>query len=407
MDLSYQHRANDVVRTLGLFDVNHKRKRIMRWGIIAIFGVLSVGVGLGVTKWVPEGTSQGFKTGLVHRGGLTVTITAMGTLRPVNQVDVGSEVSGTIATVKVDYNDRVRQGQLLAMLNTDEFKAEVLKAEATLESKRAKLKEARATVIETKLKFARMQELAARKLVSQEELDEARAAYLRAQAGEASAKAEISVAQATLNADQTKLAKTAIQSPIDGIVLARKVEPGQTVAASFQTPVLFTLAKDVTRMELYAQIDESDVGQIKEGQDASFTADAFPKREFPARITSIRNDPQTVNGLVTYETLLSVDNSELLLRPGMTATIKIKTYTVPDAILVPNSALRFTPPWWEDATAPNGGLSNDHEQRVWVLREGQPVTIPVSTGTSDGQYTEILDGDLNPGQPVLINVVME
>jgi HlyD family secretion protein len=212
-----------------------------------------------------------------------------------------------------------------------------------------------------------------------------------------------------LNADQTNLDKAAIHSPIDGIVLARKVEPGQTVAASFQTPVLFTLAEDLTRMVLHANIDEANMGPIKKGQDATFTVDAYPNRKFPAKIISIRNTPQTVEGIVTYETLLSVDNSELLLRPGMTATVDITTHRATDAILVPNSALRFTPPWTNETTAPDAALSTDtdRKQLIWTLRDGRPVPIPVTVGLSDGHNTEILGRDLKPGLPLLVNEVRE
>ncbi|MGH8612924.1 MAG: efflux RND transporter periplasmic adaptor subunit, partial [Gammaproteobacteria bacterium] len=212
---------------------------------------------------------------------------------------------------------------------------------------------------------------------------------------------------ATLNADQTNLDKAVIHSPIDGIVLARKVEPGQTVAASFQTPVLFTLAEDLTRMVLHAHIDETNIGQIKEGQDATFTVDAYSNRKFPAKILSIRNTPKTVEGIVTYETLLSVDNSELVLRPGMTTTLNITTQMVEDALLVPNNTLRFMPPSANEATAPEATLSAERKQRVWTLQDGEPVPIPVMVGLSDGHHTEILAGDLKPGLPLLVNRVRE
>jgi RND family efflux transporter, MFP subunit len=366
-----------------------------------------VSVGLVVKSQVLNTHEPEFKAVKVQRGSLTVTVTATGTLKPINQVDMGSELSGTIETVEVDYNDRVKQGQILAMLNTDQLKAKVLQSEASLESGQAKLQVAKATLVETKLKFQRTQELTAKALAPKQELDTAKAAYLRAQAEEASAKAQLAIARATLNADQTNLNKATIHSPIDGIVLARKVEPGQTVAASFQTPVLFTLAEDLTRMGLHANIDEANMGQIKEGQNATFTVDAYPNRKFSAKIISIRNAPQTVEGIVTYETLLSVDNSELLLRPGMTATVDITTHIVTDAILVPNSALRFTPPWTNETTAPDAALSNSRKQLVWTLHDGRPVPIPVTVGLSDGYNTEILADHLKPGLSLLVDVVRE
>src|SRR5919109_4751866 len=396
----------DIARTLGFNDVNRDRKRLKRWGIIAILGVLAVGVGIVVKNQVLNARPPEFKTVKVQRGSLIVTVTATGTLKPINQVNVGSELSGTIETVEVDYNDRVKQGQILARLDTDELEAKLRQSKAALESEQAKLQVARATFREARLKFQRTEQLTAKGLLPTQDLDTAIAAYLRAQAEEASTQAQIALTRATLNADQTNLDKTAIHSPIDGIVLARKVEPGQTVAASFQTPVLFTLAEDLTRMVLHANIDEANMGPIKKGQDATFTVDAYPNRKFPAKIISIRNTPRRGEGIVTYETLLSVDNSELLLRPGMTATVDVTTHRVTDAILVPNSALRFTPPSWTNpATASDAPLSNGHKQLVWTLRDGRPVPIPVTVGLSDGHNTEILAKDLKPGLPLLVEVV--
>ncbi|MGH8651019.1 MAG: efflux RND transporter periplasmic adaptor subunit [Gammaproteobacteria bacterium] len=401
------HQDTDIVETLGFDDVKRGRKPLKRWGIIAIVGVLVVGVGIVMKNQMRNARPSEFKTVKVQRGGLTVTVTATGTLKPINQVDVGSELSGTIETVEVDYNDRVKRGQMLATLNTDELKAKVLQSKSALESEQARLQVAKATLVEARLKFQRMQELTAKGLAPTQDLDTAKAAYLRAQAEEISAKAQIALTRATLNADQTNLDKAVIHSPIDGIVLARKIEPGQTVAASFQTPVLFTLAEDLTRMVLHAHIDETNMGQIKKGQDATFTTDAYPNRKFPAKIISIRNTPQTAEGIVTYETLLSADNSELLLRPGMTATVDITTHRVEDAILVPNNTLGFTPPSTNETTAPDAALSTDRKQLVWTLHDGRRVPIAVTVGLSDGHNTEILAEDLKPGLPLLVNEARE
>jgi HlyD family secretion protein len=397
------HQDTDIAQTLGLDDVKRDRKRVKGWGIIAIVGVLVVSIGLVVRNQILNARPSEFETVEIQRGSLSVTVAATGTLKPINQVDVGSELSGTIETVEVGYNDRVKFDQILATLNTDELKAKALRSEAALESEQAKLEVAKATLVETRLKFQRTQELAAKALASAQDLDNAKAAYLRAQAEVTSAKAQIALAGATLNADQTNLAKAVIHSPIDGIVLARKVEPGQTVAASFQTPVLFTLAEDLTRMVLHANMDETNMAEIKEGQNATFTVDAYPNRKFPAKIISIRNTPQTVEGIVTYETLLSVDNSELLLRPGMTATVDITTHMVEDAMLVPNNALRFSPPGTNEAAAPDAALSTDRKQLVWTLQDGRPVPITVTVGLSDGHNTEVLAEGLKPGLPLLVN----
>jgi HlyD family secretion protein len=399
------HQDTDIAQTLGLDDVKRDRKRVKGWGIIAIVGVLVVSIGLMVRNQILNARPSEFETVEIQRGSLSVTVAATGTLKPINQVDVGSELSGTIETVEVGYNDRVKFDQILATLNTDELKAKALRSEAALESEQAKLQVAKATLVETRLKFQRTQELAAKALTSAQDLDNAKAAYLRAQAEVTSAKAQIALAGATLNADQTNLAKAVIHSPIDGIVLARNVEPGQTVAASFETPVLFTLAEDLRRMVLHANIDEANMAQIKEGHNATFAVDAYPNRKFPATIISIRNTPQTVEGIVTYETLLSVDNSELLLRPGMTATVDITTHMVEDAMLVPNNALRFSPPGTNEAAAPDAALSNDRKQLVWTLQDGRPVPITVTVGLSDGHNTEVLAEGLKPGLPLLVNGV--
>jgi len=270
------------------------------------------------------------------------------------------------------------------------------------------------------------------KVPSQYDLDGAEAALARAQADEAGAKAQVTKAQATLKAEETDLAKTVIRSPINGIVLSRDVEPGQTVAASLQAPVLFTLAEDLTKMELHVDVDEADVGRVKEGQEATFTVDAYPEETFPARITQVRYSSQNTDGVVTYETVLEVDNSKLLLRPGMTATADMTVQKVADAILVSNAALRFTPPVRNDIKKekrPDGGTvmgklmprpprpqkksSNNHpdtagtntNRRVWTLNAGHLVPIPVRTGATDGIMTEILEGDIVPGMELVVAVV--
>ncbi len=406
--LSDSSRHDDIAQTLVIDQPSMRRKRARRSIGIAVLAVLVIGVGLWMASKGHNMHAPKFKVADVQRGSLTVTVTATGKVKPINQVDVGSEVSGTIETVDVDYNDRVKQGQVLATLDTDQRKAEVLQSKALLESAKARLREAKASVVETRLRFKRMQNLATKGLAPQQEFDESQAAYLRAQAIEAIAEAEISVARAKLKANQTDLDKATIRSPIDGIVLARKVEPGQTVAATFETPVLFTLAEDLTRMVLHVDIDEADIGPIKVGQKAIFTVDAYQNRDFTAKITSIRNEPQTVEKIVTYKALLSVDNTELLLRPGMTVTANIVTHIVADAILVPNGALRFTPVGTERTTAANAAMSRGREQQLWTLsRDDHPVPIPVNIGLSDGRNTEILDGDLEPGLPLLVGEVTE
>jgi HlyD family secretion protein len=364
-------------------------------------------------------------------------VSATGNLEPTNQVDVGSELSGIIETVEVGHNDQVTVGRMLARLDTDKLDAQVLQSKAALESAKAQVLQAQATLKEKKLELERLKkayELSGGKVPSHYDLDAAEAALARAQADEAGAKAQVAKAQASLKAEETDLAKTVIRSPINGIVLSRDVEPGQTVAASLQAPVLFTLAEDLTQMELHVDVDEADVGQVKEGQEAAFTVDAYPEMTFPARITQVRYSPQDTGGVVTYETVLKVDNSKLLLRPGMTATAEITVQKVTNGLLVPNAALRFTPPARNEVKEekqPDSGTvmsklmprprrpqktSSDNRsntagtatnKHVWTVNDGHLVSIPVKTGATDGIMTEIIEGDIAPGMELVVAVVSE
>ena len=415
---------------LKAFSASRSRtRRIRLWTILS----LSI-IGIVLVVWSLQ-TGNGdeavqYKTQPVVRGNLSVTVTATGSLAPTNQVDVGCELSGTVRFVDVNYNDRVKKGQVLARMDTSKLQAQVVQSKASLESARAKVLQAQATVKETKAELARLRhlgELSGSKAVSRHDLDAADAALARAMADEANCRAEVSRTKGILEADETDLAKTLIHSPINGIVLTRSVEPGQTVAASMTTPVLFTLAEDLAKMELQLDVDEADVGEVREGQQATFTVDAYPDRRFPARILQVRYGAKTKNSVVTYKAILDVNNSELLLRPGMTATAEITVNRVEDSILVPNAALRFNPPRVEKKSdAQDGGImskilprpppppaSKRNEdpniagkgKRVWVLRDGQPAAIPVTTGATDGTHTSVKDGAVEPEMLLLVDVV--
>jgi HlyD family secretion protein len=410
--------GDDIGKILG---AGRRNTRRWRWLATALAALLLAALGYFLVA--PDaGPQLHFVTAKVKSGDLTVTVTATGTLQPVNQVDVGSELSGTIEEVFVDFNDRVERDQLLARLDTDRLRATVTEARASLASARARREEAQATVEETRLRYERCQKLAARQLCTGEDLDTARAAQARARAAEASATALVAVAQATLEAAETDLAKAEIRSPIDGLVLQRQIEPGQTVAASLQAPVLFTLAENLTQMELHVAVDEADIGKVEEGQSAIFTVDAYADRSFPALITQVRFAPQIIEGVVTYETVLAVDNADLALRPGMTATAVVTVQQLSDVALLPNAALRFTPPEKQTAQRSGGGIfgalfRRPHSsrrrpeavaaggQKVWVLRNGQPEAVVVKPGASDGRFTELPHGDLQPGMDVIIDAV--
>jgi HlyD family secretion protein len=367
-------------------------------------------------------TEQNFVVEPADRTDLTVIITATGSVQPTKQVDVSSELSGTVRSVFVDYNSPVRVGQALAELDTDKLKATLNSSRAKLTAAKARVLDAEATLVEKSLVHERKKALVASRTSSQQDADTAKAAYDRALAGVESAKADVGVAEADVELNETNLAKSRIVSPINGVVLKRNVDPGQTVASSLQAPVLFTIAEDLTQMEIQVDVDEADVGKVNEGQQGTFSVDAYPDRKFEARIRELRYGSEVVQGVVTYKAVLSTDNSELLLRPGMTATAEIVVEMVTKALTVPNPALRYTPPA-RDSTEQDMSLlrklrllpgrrpfrpASQHEEggpkrRVWVLKNGVPAPVAVVVGASDGQRTQILEGEIKEGQGVIVD----
>ncbi len=416
---------SDVGKIIGIDKLSSKRVHMKRWLIIA--GLLvALLISVAILKKVKKSDSMQFKTEKVQRGDITVLVTATGTLNPINEVEVGSELSGIVESVEVDYNDKVKKGQVLARLDTSKLNAQVTQTRAALEAVEANVLQAQATLKETANKleqYKKVRELSGGKVPSQTEFDAAQAAYDRAKADVASTNAAVSQAKATLEAYQTDLSKADIRSPINGIVLTRDVEPGQTVAAAFQAPVLFTLAEDLTKMELHVDVDEADIGHVKEGQQATFTVDAYPNRSFEAQIVQTRYGSQTVEGVVTYETVLKVDNSDLSLRPGMTATADIIVMKIENTIMVSNLALRFTMPTDESQGGSSGLVGallphpprreekqiesdvSNSTQQLWVLKNKKPVTVQVITGATDGINTQILNGEIEPGTQVVVDIL--
>ncbi len=421
-----ENEATDIARALGLDGASGNGKRLKRWLLAALLLVGAAGMAFVFRSCSDSSSTLHYKTQEVKRGDLTVIVTATGTLEATNQVDVSSELSGIIKTIDVDYNSKVKVGQILAKLDTSKLGAQVTQSKATLESAKAKVLQAQATVKETRSKLAqlkRVKELSNGKMPSQTEIDAAEAALGRALADVASAKAAVSQCQATLEAHETDLAKAAIRSPISGIVLKRKMEPGQTVAATLDPPVLFTLAEDLKKMKLIVNVDEADVGQIQEGQNATFSVAAYPNRTFEARIVQARFGSTTTSGVVTYETVLQVDNSDLSLRPGMTATADIVIQRIENALLIPNGALRFTPPVQQEKK-PSGGLVSSllphppapetqqpedtgsrKQQRVWTSRDGELLPIPVTIGSTSSGMSEVVAGEVQPGMAVVVDTV--
>jgi HlyD family secretion protein len=381
-------------------------------GTAALFLVGGLALVLGGEEPGPR-----YVTAEATRGDLTVEVTATGTVEATATVEVGAEVTGRLTAVHVDFNDRVEVGQLLAEIDPETYRAAVEEAKARVAAAEASILQARATARETAAVLARAEAEAAEGVASGKELDAARAAAERAQAGQASAAAEARVARAALQSAQTRLEKTRITSPIRGTVLSRQVDPGQTVTAGFQTPVLFELAEDLSRMSLHVLVDEADVGQVREGQEARFTVDAYPGRTFPSKVLSLRNQPTVDQNVVSYEAVLEVDNRELLLRPGMTATATIVSETRKDVLLVPDAALRFRPPAMASGgfRGPPGlggpprrpgaetRVAGESAARVWILKDGAPVPVPVRPGATDGRNTEV-EGDLAPGTPVIVDL---
>src|SRR3990172_3553100 len=415
----------DVVRTLEIDQLQGGGRRLKLWIIIAMLLIVPLLVYIVIRQATGNANVVQYKTIEVQRGSLTVIVNATGTLQPTNKVDVSSELSGIMKSVYVDYNDMVKVGQVLAKLDTSKIEAQVTQTKASLDSAKARVLQAQATVTETRAKLSQLKrvwELSNNRMPSKAELDAAEAALERALADESGAKAAVTQAQAILDAYETDMSKAVIRSPINGIVLTRSIEPGQTVASSFQAPVLFTLAEDLTQMELHVNVDEADVGKVQKGQRAIFSVSAYPNRNFEALISQVRYGSSTTSGVVTYETVLKVNNSDLSLRPGMTATADITVKQVENAILVPGSALRFTPPVKEEKK-PSAGLvgsllprppspstrqhedANKKQQRVWTLKNDQLIAIPVTIGATDGSMTEVVTGDINTGMMLVVDTV--
>jgi HlyD family secretion protein len=331
-----------------------RRSRARKIAVAAVVAVLAGGAFLGfrMMSGSDAAAQQAYKTATVARGDLKASITATGTIQALNTVQVGAEVSGKIAALHADYNDAVAQGQLLAEIDPEQAKAAVAEAKAQVLAAQAGVAKAKATLTAARLEADRSKALSEKGLLSTKELEAAVSSLALAEASLKAAQASLAVADASYTSAKTKLSKTRIGAPISGTVLSRAVEVGQTINAGMQTPVLFTIAEDLRRMRLSSSVDEADIGSVSAGQKASFTVDAYPDRTFASGVESVRNVATVSSNVVSYEVILSVDNGELLLKPGMTASVEIVTLLIPDALLVPNRALRFTPP---DASPSKGG----------------------------------------------------
>ena len=375
-----------------------------------------------IYMFFPKNDSQKVEyiTSKVNSGDLMVVVSASGNIKPTNSVEIGIEVSGTIKEIFVDFNDEVKVGQVLAKIDTTKLEAQVESSRAALAIAKANQKESEVALKNKKLLYDRTKKMfdnSRGKYPSQNEFDDTKFAYESAIAVLEASKSKVAQASSNLKNDLQNLEKASVKSSIDGIVLNKEVEIGQTLAATMQAPKLFTLAKDLTNMDLVVSIDEADVADIKDNLDVTFTVDAYPNKEFKGKIKQVRLNPITTNGVVTYETVVSVDNSELLLKPGMTANAKIITKNIKDQILIPNSALRFTPKNSTEKTAsfgtpPNfraqGSVTKDNKAKdglvtIYILESGKPKELKVKVLDSDSKQSSIFSETLKIGDEVIIS----
>lgn len=412
------------------------RARWRRWAKWIVILLVVLVLGLLASRCFRGPDPVRYATAQVQRDTLSVTVSATGKLAPTNQVQVGSELSGLVERVMVEVNDRVSKGQPLAVLDTSRLDDAITQSQATLSANQAAVAQAQATLDEARAQLARLREvdrLSGGRVPSATEMQSAEAAVARGLANVRAAQANVVSARANLSSNTTQRYKAVIRSPVNGVVLARQIEPGQTVAASFSTPTLFVIAEDLSQMKLEVAIDEADVGDVKAGQKATFTVDAFPGRTFPARITRVAlgsnlsaqtstaatSSSSSNSQVVSYAATLSVANPDLILRPGMTATATIAVDERQQAMLVPNGALRFTPPAARGAAKGGGfgmrpfggnqdqqkGIGEGSRQTIYVLgNEGTPEPVQVVTGASDGSRTEVRSDALKPGMQVIVGI---
>ena len=352
-----------------------------------------------------KGETVRFETAKIVKGDIQKYVVATGTINPVRTVIIGSQVSGLISKLYADFNSLVKTGQTVAQIDPTPFEHQVRKAEAALATALAKLKRSNAVLRNSKRKYHRAKKLFSKQVISIDEFDESRTAYETSIADVELAKAEIMQAEASLAIAKTDLGYTVIISPLDGIVISREVDVGQTVASSFQTPTLFTIAKDLVSMQVNTSVDEADIGMVEVGQLAKFNVDAFPEDVFDGKVTEIRMSPIIFQNVVTYDTIVSIDNSSLKLKPGMTANTSILVAEAKNVLSIPNAALRFTPSKTiKDKIGKPEGSEYDGKgySPLWIMKRGKPAMVMVKTGISDYDFTEIVEGEVKEGDEVII-----
>jgi HlyD family secretion protein len=374
------------------------------WVALLLIGVAAVWLSFG------SGNAVQYATASVTRGPIVRTVTATGTVNPELTIIVGSYVSGVIQEVSCDYNTEVRQGQICATIDPRPYQTVVDQNKANLVVARAQLLKDQASLAYAKVTYERNAQLAVSKAVSQDTVDNAKSAYDQAQAQIAFDQATIQQHQAQLDAAQVNLDYTNIVSPVKGTVVSRNVTRGQTVAASFQTPTLFLIATDLTLMQVDTNVSESDVGEIRVGDKATFAVDAYPKRTFEGAVTQVRQSPQNVQNVVTYDIVIGVANPDLALMPGMTAATRIITDERKDVVRVPVQALHYvpahgvqeTPAQIDEMQRSSSGIDEGGHGRVWVLEGGRAAPVAVTVGLDDDNFAEIVEGTIKPGDTIIV-----
>jgi HlyD family secretion protein len=378
-----------------------KKKR----NLIVVAALLITTLGAGAWWMQHQATADGqpeYTQVKVTRGDITATVSATGTLNPVNTVQVGSQVSGVIAELHADFNQHVKKGQLIARIDSAVFQAKVAEAQANLLSARAEAKKAQVGVLDAKRELDRQQNLFKKKLVAENVRDAAQVAYESAKVDHEVRLAAVTQAEAVLQREKVSLDYSSILAPISGVVISRDVEVGQTVAASLQAPTLFTLADDLTRMQVEAEVDETFIGQVSEGQKVRFSVFAYPGRRFEGRVAQVRLQPTIDAGVVKYNSIIQVDNPDLALKPGMTATVAIQVAQRNSVLQVPASALRFVPDWPQERLDELSDQLEINERMLWVLEDGELQPVEVTTGIQGGRYVEVQSEKLREGMTVLV-----
>ena len=392
-----------------------RRKRRISRPLVAVLVMLGV-VAAGAAAWQLRAKSpkEPYRTASLERGAITRSVSASGTLQALVTVEVGSQISGQIRQVLVDFNDQVKKGQVLAVLDPQTYESRVAQGQADIAAGAAALRQAEAQAAQARADYDRKKTLVAQGIYSPSVLDLAQAAYLNTAAGVEAQRARIGQSQAALRSTRVDLSRTVIVAPIDGVVVDRQIEPGQTVAASLQAPVLFRIAQDLSKVEVKISIDEADIGQVQEGQRVRFTVDAFPDDNFEGIVTQVRKQPVTEQNVVAYVVMAEADNPSGRLLPGMTANVRIVIDQKESVLQVPNAALRFRPagveaPERERTGRPAGGGrgGGPPSGRVYVLGpDGKPAPLSLQLGIGDGTFTEVVRGDVKEGQMVIVGAAL-